>query len=167
MRFQRIMTPLAKYIVQSSIFSAGAIALTSLAFFVGASVFSTPNTKSGVNNQTSSQLTTIGQAPSSHLAGAPTATVNRSSIADSSSVSASRDWVEVTDDVNMRNGPTKSSDILGVKAKGTRLHVFSREASWIGVVEPETGEKGWIYENFVENVHPTTQEAELAGETPR
>jgi hypothetical protein len=161
------MKPLTRYIVKSSILSAGAAGLVGLAFFVAVGVFSATPNKIGVSSAFSPPLTRTGQGPNSHLAGAHIPAGDRPTVASSPLNFADREWVKVTHDVNMRNGPTRSSVILEVKAEGTRLQVASRDGSWIEVLEPETGEKGWIYEKFLQESHPNTHEAELTGVSSR
>jgi len=58
-------------------------------------------------------------------------------------------WIEPSDFVNLRDGPTSSASIIGVIAKGTRLKVRDRKRSWVQVTDPATSESGWIYAGTV------------------
>ena len=162
------MEPLAKYIVSSFILSASAAGLAGLAFFVAAEVFSSTHIRVGeVRSEFSPPLTTAGPEPSSPVAGTKTAAAaNGSIVADSPPQATHYEWVEVAEDVNMRVGPTRSSSVLAVKIKGTRMKVASRDANWIEVVDSDTGRKGWIYQKFLRDV-PATEEAELSGVNSR
>ena len=52
--------------------------------------------------------------------------------------------------VNLRDGPTSSSRVIGVIAKGARVPVLERKRGWLQVTNPDTSEKGWIYGGYVE-----------------
>ena len=155
------MTPLPKYIVKSFILSASAVGLVGLAFFVAAGVFSETPIKIEISVASPPPISTAGLKPNSPLAGAALADSNHPTVANVPPDTAHHDWVEVVEGVNMRTGPTRSSSILAVKTKGTRMRVGSRVASWIEVVDPDTSEKGWIYQKFLREI-PATKEAELA-----
>ncbi|MGA7457478.1 MAG: SH3 domain-containing protein [Methyloceanibacter sp.] len=47
--------------------------------------------------------------------------------------------------VNLREGPSSSSSVVGVIAKGAKLSVLDRKRGWVQVTDPATGKKGWIY----------------------
>jgi hypothetical protein len=51
--------------------------------------------------------------------------------------------------VNMRQGPSSSSPVLGVIAKGAKLPVLDRQRGWVQVTDPATGNKGWIYSGLL------------------
>ncbi len=52
--------------------------------------------------------------------------------------------------VNLRDGPTSSSRVIGVIAKGARVPVLERKRGWLQVTNPDTSGKGWIYGGYVE-----------------
>jgi hypothetical protein len=54
-------------------------------------------------------------------------------------------WIEPSDFVNLRGGPSSSATVIGVIAKGTRLKVMGRKRRWVQVTNPATSESGWIY----------------------
>lgn len=51
--------------------------------------------------------------------------------------------------VNMREGPSSSSPVLGVIAKGAELPVLDRKRGWVEVAHPESGKQGWIYSGLL------------------
>ena len=51
--------------------------------------------------------------------------------------------------VNLRDGPSSSSPVLGVVAKGTKLQVLDRKRGWVQVKDPASGKKGWIYSGLL------------------
>lgn len=51
--------------------------------------------------------------------------------------------------VNMREGPSSSSPVRGVIAKGAKLSVLDRKRGWVQVTDPATGNKGWIYSGLL------------------
>ena len=51
-------------------------------------------------------------------------------------------WVTPSAYVNLRDGPSSSSQVIGVIAKGTRLPVLDRKRGWVQVSNPETSAKG-------------------------
>jgi Bacterial SH3 domain len=51
--------------------------------------------------------------------------------------------------VNLREGPSSSSPVLGVIAKGATLSVLDRKRGWVQVAAPETGKRGWIYSGLL------------------
>jgi hypothetical protein len=57
--------------------------------------------------------------------------------------------IEPSDFVNLRSGPSSSSAIIGVIAKGAKLKVMDRRRGWLRVTNPATSESGWIYSGYV------------------
>jgi hypothetical protein len=51
--------------------------------------------------------------------------------------------------VNLRAGPSSSSSVIGVIAKGTKLAVLDRKRGWVQVTDPATSKEGWIYSGYV------------------
>ena len=62
-------------------------------------------------------------------------------------------WVTPSVYVNMRDGPSSSSKVIGVIAKGSKLPVLERKRGWLQVTDPATSEKGWIYSGYVDGGH--------------
>ncbi len=75
------------------------------------------------------------------------------------------EWVEVTDAVNMRSGPSSAAMVLEVQLQGAQLRVASRDGKWIKVVDPNTSREGWVYEKFVKPITPTSRQADLVSDT--
>ena len=65
----------------------------------------------------------------------------------------STNWVTPSVYVNMRDGPSSSSSVIAVIAKGAKLPVLDRKRGWVQVSNPETSEKGWIYSGYVGGGH--------------
>lgn len=80
---------------------------------------------------------------------------------------ARREWVEVVDAVNMRQGPSSANAVVKVQLAGTTLRVASRDGQWVEVVEPETGGSGWVFAKFVKPVAPASRRAEATEKTVR
>ncbi|HEU0018185.1 MAG TPA: SH3 domain-containing protein [Methyloceanibacter sp.] len=56
-----------------------------------------------------------------------------------------KNWFTAPQFVNLRKGPTSSSAVISIVAKGAKLEVLGRKRGWVQVANPETSEKGWIY----------------------
>jgi hypothetical protein len=56
-----------------------------------------------------------------------------------------KNWFTAPQFVNLRKGPTSSSAVISIVAKGAKLEVLGRKRGWVQVSNPETSEKGWIY----------------------
>ena len=75
---------------------------------------------------------------------------------------ASAEWVQPSAYVNLRDGPSSSSRIVGVIAKGAKVPVLERKRGWLQVTNPTTSEKGWIYSGYVDGgrkARPRTKRA--------
>ena len=47
------------------------------------------------------------------------------------------------------------------------LEVASRDGKWVEVIEPETGETGWVFDAYVTPATPAARRAEAAQKTIR
>ena len=56
-----------------------------------------------------------------------------------------KNWFTAPQFVNLRKGPTSSSAVISIVAKGAKLEVLGRKRGWVQVANPESSEKGWIY----------------------
>jgi hypothetical protein len=54
--------------------------------------------------------------------------------------------------VNLRENPSSSARVIGVLAKGSRVHPIARERGWVQVANRKTSQKGWIYGRFAASV---------------
>ena len=54
--------------------------------------------------------------------------------------------------VNLRAGPTDTSNIRGRLEQGDEVIELTRDGNWIGVRVLRTGEEGWIYGGLLERV---------------
>lgn len=57
----------------------------------------------------------------------------------------SANWIKPSTFVNLREGPSPSSRVISVVAKGAKLRVMTRKKRWVQVTNPATSERGWIY----------------------
>jgi Bacterial SH3 domain len=60
--------------------------------------------------------------------------------------------VSGADVVNLRAGPTDTSNIRGRVEQGDEVIELTRDGNWIGVRVLQTGEEGWIYGGLLERV---------------
>jgi uncharacterized protein YgiM (DUF1202 family) len=56
-----------------------------------------------------------------------------------------KNWYTAPQFVNLRKGPTSSSAVISIVAKGAKLEVLGRKRGWVQVANSETSEKGWVY----------------------
>ncbi|MGZ5863400.1 MAG: SH3 domain-containing protein [Methyloceanibacter sp.] len=69
--------------------------------------------------------------------------------------------------VNLRDGPSSSSRVVGVIAKGAKVEVLERKRGWLQVTNPATSEKGWIYSGYVDGgVKPRPRTKRSAKQEP-
>lgn len=54
-------------------------------------------------------------------------------------------WIRPSTFVNLREGPSPSTRVISVVAKGAKLRVIGRKKRWVQVTNPATSERGWIY----------------------
>jgi uncharacterized protein YgiM (DUF1202 family) len=54
-------------------------------------------------------------------------------------------WIKPLAFVNLREGPSPSTRVISVVAKGAKLRVIGRKSRWVQVTHPATSERGWIY----------------------
>jgi Bacterial SH3 domain len=74
------------------------------------------------------------------------------SIADvhGTSVAAQIEHVKVIAPASIREGPSKSTAILGVAQQGANAQVISRQDEWVQIIEPGFKKTGWIQSRFLE-----------------
>jgi len=65
---------------------------------------------------------------------------------------ANANWIKPTAWVNLREGPSSTSQVLGIVPKGVKLRVLGRKRSWVRVKNPSTSQSGWIYARNVASV---------------
>ena len=99
--------------------------------------------------------TAAEEAPSNQPASASSPSDGQTSEASASAKvdGQATNWVTPSVYVNMRDGPSSSSSVIGVIAKGAKLPVLDRKRGWVQVSNPETSEKGWIYSGYVGGGH--------------
>jgi SH3-like domain-containing protein len=85
------------------------------------------------------------------------------------STAAPRDeFATITTTVTIRNGPSASADVIGRAHAGARARVASRDSGWSQIVDPASGNTGWVESNvLVPSSTPETVAAEEStGEAP-
>lgn len=165
------MHRIAKYAVGSCMLGGVAAGSSAVALFIAIDVFAPQELKTKASNGRSlSDLDTAyseatlrhSQVTFSDLVGTiaqPTETTLN--LASTNTSPSHGEWVEVTDAVNMRSGPSSAAMVLQVQLEGAQLQVASRDGKWIEVVDPNTSREGWIYEKFVKPITPTSRQADL------
>ena len=160
-----------RYAAVTSAFIATASVASVVAFAIASHAFApetcllTSEGRAAVSRPKPDQFATAKDAVTSPLIGASAAASKvektESDNAAAETALASEEWIEVVDAVNMRSGASSGDRIIKVQLEGKRLRVAARDGGWVKVVEPETGEEGWVYGKFVESVEPTSRRAEL------
>jgi hypothetical protein len=52
--------------------------------------------------------------------------------------------LKVASAASIRNGPSASADIIGTAYAGAKVRVASRDAGWTQIIDPSSGNRGWI-----------------------
>jgi SH3-like domain-containing protein len=78
------------------------------------------------------------------------------------------EFVTIPTTATIRNGPSASADVIGRAHAGARARVASRDSGWSQIVDPASGNKGWVESSvLVPSPTPETVAAEeSAGEAP-
>jgi Bacterial SH3 domain len=88
---------------------------------------------------------------------------------ESPSPAAPKDeFVTITSAAGVHNGPSASADIIGRAYAGARARVASRDAGWAQIVDPASGNTGWVDSRLLVP-SPTTETAateDPLGEAP-
>ena len=78
------------------------------------------------------------------------------------------EFVTITSAASVRNGPSASADIIGRAHAGARARVASRDSGWSQIVDPASGNTGWVDSSLLAP-SPSTETAateESTGEAP-
>jgi hypothetical protein len=67
-------------------------------------------------------------------------------------VDATYPSIQLSEFVNLREGPSSSARVIGVMAKGSKLHPIARKRGWVKVTNVATSETGWIYSSYTAKV---------------
>ena len=78
------------------------------------------------------------------------------------------EFATITTTVTIRNGPSASADVIGRAHAGARARVASHDSGWSQIVDPASGNTGWVESNvLVPSPTPETVAAEEStGEAP-
>ena len=165
------MSSNARYGIASGLIGLAALSVCSLAFSLASSAFNSSDLTASLKpEQRSASLPGLavnpGKLPTSELAGvnfttefAPASSGNSLSAATEDD----KDWVEVSNSVNMRSGPSSANPVLKVQPEGARLQIASRDGRWIELVEPNTGQRGWVFDRHVKPADTISHRAAISG----
>jgi SH3 domain-containing protein len=64
--------------------------------------------------------------------------------APANSIPNQAELLKVTSAASIRNGPSASADVIGTAFAGARVQVAARDSGWTQIVDPSSGNKGWI-----------------------
>ena len=169
------MSSNARYGIASGVIGLAAGGVCALAFSLASTAFISPDLTASLKPEQRSvslpePAVNTGKLPTSELAGvnlmpAPETEFATASSGDSLSAAAEDDkeWVEVSDAVNMRSGPSRANPVLKVQPEGARLQIASRDGRWIELVEPNAGQRGWVFDRHVKPADTISRRAAIAG----
>lgn len=164
----------ARYGIAVSFISATACGVCALAFSLAVSSFTPADLTANLERKQrfgspSQSKADAVKLPTSELAGVNLVSAQETVVSSSggetllSEMEEDKVWVEVIDAVNMRSGPSNANPVLMVQLEGSRLQVASRDGRWVEVVEPNTGQRGWVFERHVKPVDSSPRRAAIAG----
>jgi len=78
------------------------------------------------------------------------------------------EFVTITETVTIRNGPSASAEVIGRAHAGARARVASHDSNWSQIVDPASGNAGWVNSGVLVPSPPTETVAtdESSGEAP-
>jgi uncharacterized protein YgiM (DUF1202 family) len=164
------MHRIARYAVWSCMLGAAVGGSSAVAFLIAIDVFApqklttkaSPELPPSYSDTPSDTAPQHGQLTFSDLVGTiAEPTDSKLNLGSTNAALSNGEWVEVTDAVNMRSGPSSANPVLQVHLKGAHLRVASRNGKWIEVVDANTSREGWVYEKFVKPITPTSRQADL------
>jgi hypothetical protein len=65
------------------------------------------------------------------------------------------EFVTITSAAIIRNGPSSSADIIGRAHTGAKARVAATDSGWAQIVDPASGNKGWVESSFLTPSAPT------------
>jgi hypothetical protein len=68
--------------------------------------------------------------------------------AEDANAAGAKSSIKLSEFVNFREGPTSSSRVMGVIAKGATVTPLERRRGWLKVTDAGSGETGWIYGRY-------------------
>lgn len=74
------------------------------------------------------------------------------------------EFVTITSTASVRNGPSANAEIIGRAHAGARARVASRDSGWAQIVDPASGNTGWVDSSVL--VPSATTETAATGEAP-
>jgi len=74
--------------------------------------------------------------------------------------------LKVTSGASIRNGPSASADIIGTAYTGAEVRVASRDSGWTQIVDPSSGNRGWIDSTVLAPLAPHVEDASTEDLTP-
>jgi Bacterial SH3 domain len=55
------------------------------------------------------------------------------------------DLLRISSPTNIRSGPSPSAEIIGIAPAGASVRAAARSSDWVLIVDPWSGETGWIH----------------------
>jgi uncharacterized protein YraI len=79
--------------------------------------------------------------------------------AAANSIPNQAEQLRVTSAASIRNGPSASADVIGTAFAGARVQVAARDSSWTQIVDPSSGNRGWIDSTLLAPLTPRVDTA--------
>jgi SH3-like domain-containing protein len=67
--------------------------------------------------------------------------------------------LKVTSAASIHNGPSASADVIGTTYAGAQVQVAARDSGWTQIVDPSTGDRGWIDSTLLAPLTPAVDTA--------
>jgi uncharacterized protein YgiM (DUF1202 family) len=67
--------------------------------------------------------------------------------------------LKVTSAASIRNGPSASADVIGTAFAGAQVQVAARDSGWTQIVDPSSGNRGWIDSMLLAPLTPSVDTA--------
>jgi hypothetical protein len=71
--------------------------------------------------------------------------------------------VKVISEASVRSGPSSSAAVIGTAHAGAEARVASRDSGWTQIVDPSSGNRGWIDSTVLAPLTPTVDTASTEG----
>jgi hypothetical protein len=96
-----------------------------------------------------SRKPSVTPASTSHAASLPMSEAKPTSAQSGSTTYQPVEWAKVVIAAKVHGDASVSSPILRFYQPGTALRVVSRQTGWVQVIDPSSGEAGWVFEQYL------------------
>jgi hypothetical protein len=79
--------------------------------------------------------------------------------APANSIPKQAELLKVTSAASIRNGPSASADVIGTAFAGAQVQVAARDSGWTQIVDPSSGNRGWIDSMLLAPLTPSVDTA--------